>query len=61
MPSFEIYWPLWASILSPLGKRNFIPFTQYLVAPFSPGINPDALHEIVPPTNASCLLVGSTG
>ena len=42
-------------------NMNSISDTQYLIDPFSPGTNPEALHETAPPNIASFLLVGSTG
>lgn len=47
--------------MDPSGRRTSSLSTQFLMAPGSPGVNPEALHAIAPPTMASVLLVGSTG
>ena len=60
-PLLEIYCPLLHDILYPLGVKKSKASVQYRIAPFGPGTNPEALHEIVPPIIASFLLVGSTG
>src|SRR5208337_2976726 len=45
----------------PFIRRNRRDRTQERMAPASPGVNPEALQAMAPPTMASKRLVGSTG
>ena len=60
-PSCETHAPRRAATSVPHGSTTSTRSTQSRVAPAVPGVKPEALQAIEPPTVASARLVGSTG